>query len=60
MKPIHLKEVVLEFLNPDEIEDVLHYVDVHEQAGELSHEEAADWRSCIRAWHEEHDLQPQD
>ena len=44
----HLRKV-LETLQADEVEDVLTFVRVNEQAGQLSHEEADEWRRQIRA-----------
>jgi hypothetical protein len=40
---------ILETLQPDEVEDVLTFVRINEQAGHLSHEEAEEWRRQIRA-----------
>lgn len=44
----HLRKT-LETLQVDEVEDVLTFVRVNEQAGHLSHEEADEWRRQIRA-----------
>jgi hypothetical protein len=44
----HLRKV-LETLQVDEVEDVLTFVRVNEQAGHLSQEEADEWRRQIRA-----------
>jgi hypothetical protein len=43
----HLRKI-LETLQVDEVEDVLTFVRVNEQAGRLSHEEAEAWRRQIR------------
>jgi len=40
---------ILETLQTDEVEDVLFFVRVNEQAGHLSHEEAEEWRRQIRS-----------
>ena len=39
---------ILATLKPDEIDDVLTFVRVNEQAGHLSHDEAEEWRRQIR------------
>lgn len=44
----HLRKI-LETLQVDEVEDVLTFVRVNEQAGHLSQEEADEWRRQIRA-----------
>jgi hypothetical protein len=39
---------ILATLKPDEIDDVMTFVRVNEQAGHLSHDEAEEWRRQIR------------
>ena len=40
---------ILETLRPNEVEDVLNFVKVNEQAGRMTGEEAEEWRQQIRA-----------
>ena len=41
----------LETLQANEVEDVLNFVKINEQAGRMSGEEADEWRRQIRARH---------